>query len=422
MLEAPVAPPESTPREPDPGRGQAPARLPVLVIAPQPFYEDRGTCIAIRQVIEALDELGHPVDLVTYPLGREIALPQLRIHRSANPFRVRTVPIGFSLRKILLDVPLALAVRERLRRRRYLCIHAVEEASFIAVPLGRLLGVPTLYDMQSSLPEQMSQSAFFRWRPVRAALGRAEEWVLRHADLVVSSSGLAPRVQTVAPRTRVMQWQYAAVPPARSPNGSAELRRQLRIPPAAPIVLYSGTFEEYQGLPELLGAVPRVLEAVPETVFVLVGEGSAGSALARLASELLPPHALRFVPRQPRTRMPHFLAMADILVSPRSAQGGNLPLKIFDYLAAGRPILATDVPAHRTVLDESRACLAEPTAAGLGAAAVQLLKDAELRRRLREGAARYAEANLSWLGFVQSVGAIYSEIGRCAGRSGLPAA
>ena len=80
------------------------------------------------------------------------------------------------------------------------------------------------------------------------------------------------------------------------------------------------------------------------------------------------------------------------------------------------------MPAHRTVLDESRACLAEPTAAGLGAAAVQLLKDAELRRRLREGAARYAEANLSWLGFVQSVGAIYSEIGRCAGRSGLPAA
>ena len=66
------------------------------------------------------------------------------------------------------------------------------------------------------------------------------------------------------------------------------------------------------------------------------------------------PNACAVLPRQPRCRMAAFTELASVLVSPRS-HGSNFPLKIFDYLAAGKPIVATDVPAHRAVLDNSLA-------------------------------------------------------------------
>ncbi|HEX5386837.1 MAG TPA: glycosyltransferase, partial [Gemmatimonadales bacterium] len=122
----------------------------VLVVAPEPFYDDRGTPIAVLNVLRALRQLDYRVDVVTYPLGRPIKLPGVKIIRSANPFGIRHVPIGFSFRKLALDATLVPAIWRRLRRRRYDCIHAVEEAAFPAVLLGHLYGVPVIYDMQSS--------------------------------------------------------------------------------------------------------------------------------------------------------------------------------------------------------------------------------------------------------------------------------
>ena len=118
---------------------------------PQPFYEDRGTPIAVRQVLQALGELGRSVDLLTFPIGTDISVPGLSIFRSANPFGFRRVPIGLSLRKVILDVPLAWSLRQVVDPARYSCIHAVEEAAFPAAVLARRHGIPLLYDMQSSL-------------------------------------------------------------------------------------------------------------------------------------------------------------------------------------------------------------------------------------------------------------------------------
>ena len=70
----------------------------ILIVAPQPFFSDRGTPIAILQVIRALRELTYDVDVLTYPIGENLELPGVRIFRSSNPLRVRHVKIGFSWR------------------------------------------------------------------------------------------------------------------------------------------------------------------------------------------------------------------------------------------------------------------------------------------------------------------------------------
>jgi glycosyltransferase involved in cell wall biosynthesis len=176
------------------------------------------------------------------------------------------------------------------------------------------------------------------------------------------------------------------------------------------VIVYAGTFEPYQGLSTLLGAAGRVIEAVPDAIFVLVGgEGESAEAVRREASRLGLNGAVRVVGRRPRTEIPAYLAMAELLVSPRM-YGDNLPLKVFDYLAAGRPIVATDLPAHRALLDESRAVLTQPTAAALAAGIVDLLRAPHKAAELGRSARAYAARNLGWPRFVAMVEAVYDEV------------
>jgi glycosyltransferase involved in cell wall biosynthesis len=112
--------------------------------------------------------------------------------------------------------------------------------------------------------------------------------------------------------------------------------------------------------------------------------------------------------RQPRTKLPIYLAMADVLVSPREP-GGNLPLKIFDYMAAGKPIIAVDSPTHRTVLNNGNAMLVGHSAEQMAAAIVRLLRNPQEAARLGIAARQYAEANLSWKSFVELVSRVYDQ-------------
>ncbi len=389
----------------------------ILVVAPQPFYQDRGTPIALRQVLEALSELGHQVDLLTFPVGQDVDLPGLRILRTANPLGFSRVPIGLLPQKLLLDLTLVSTLRRLLRRERYSCVHALEEAAFPAAVLARRHGIPLLYDMQSSLPEQLQQLCPFRMTPLRQSLDAAERWLLNRADYVVSSAGLAERVGRIAPATPVREWRFPSHPVAAEPARAMALREELGIALDARVVLYSGTFEPYQGLPELVEAIPLVLAQAPETKFVLVGGDRAnGFASSEAVVPLLASGALRLIDRQPRSMIAAYHAMADVLVSPRT-YGGNLPLKVFDYLAAGRPIVATDIPTHRTVLTEERAVLVAPESGPIAAGILSLLTQPQRAAQIARAAGRYAREHLAWDAFVRSVEEIYQEVHRHASRS-----
>jgi glycosyltransferase involved in cell wall biosynthesis len=382
----------------------------VLVVAPQPFYQDRGTPICVRQVIDALTQLGFRVDVLTYPVGNNLPGNEVRLFRSSNPFRISHVPVGFSLRKLLLDGSLVFQLRRLIRTGNYRAVHAVEEAAFPAAFWGRRYGVPVIYDMHSSMAEQMSDLPLFRNRIGRAAFQRMERWLLKRATRVISSAGLAARVRAQVPQAQVREWEFSSELPPPDRGEVEQLRSSLEIAPHQKVVLYSGTFERYQGLRLLLAAVPRVLQQEPEAVFVLVGvDGEHGAARIEKIAREIPGHRLRLVPRQPREKIPAYFALADVLVSPR-IYGGNLPLKVFDYLAAGRPIVATDIPSHRSVLTDERAILVPPEPGPLAGAIVRLLHHPAVARRMADAGKEFAARRLGWSHFVRSVANLYESI------------
>jgi hypothetical protein len=130
----------------------------ILLLAPHPFYQASGTPIAVKLVLEFLSERGHSVDVLTYAEGADVQIPNCTVHRIRRVPGVRNIRAGFSFKKIVCDTLMVLACVGLMRRTRYDLVHAVEESAFIASGMGRLSGVPYVYDMDSSLAEQMVET------------------------------------------------------------------------------------------------------------------------------------------------------------------------------------------------------------------------------------------------------------------------
>jgi glycosyltransferase involved in cell wall biosynthesis len=243
--------------------------------------------------------------------------------------------------------------------------------------------------------------------PLRRAARRIEEWLFRTADVVVTSKGLAAQVREIRPAAKLFEWHFSGSLGADSLASQISLRNSLEIPSEAPVVLYSGTFTRYQGIDLFLKAAALLDAKASNPYFVLVGcEPGEAEAVRTMARTLEIEGKIRIVDRQPRSKIHAYFSMADVLVSPRIS-GDNVPLKIFDYLAADRPIVATDIPTHRTLLDERMAVLAAPNPVDLSDGIARVLQDSDLRERIRKGAREYARLHLGWSVFVDFLDQIH---------------
>src|SRR5580765_2184242 len=212
----------------------------ILMIAPEPFFEPRGTPFSEFHRIRALTALGHHVDLVTYPFGQSVSMPGLRVFRSLRPPFVDHVKIGPSLAKIPLDALLALSAVRRAFSGRYDAIHSHEEAGLVGALLALCLRVPHLYDMHSSLPQQLSNFAFSRSRVITSVFLAIERFMIRQSRVViVICPSLDETVKAIEPGARTVLIDNApgSAEDESTPEGAAAVRRSLNLDASTPIVL-----------------------------------------------------------------------------------------------------------------------------------------------------------------------------------------
>ena len=369
----------------------------ILMVAPQPFFRPRGTPFSVLHRIRALVMLGHTVELVTYPFGETPTLPGVQVHRASAPFFVSDVPIGPSLAKVALDVPLFRLASRLARTGRFDLLHTHEEAGWLGARLRHTTGLPHLYDMHSSLPQQLTNLGKFQFRPIVAGFQYLEDYTLRGSDGVIA---ICPELEDHVVATgfsrplamieNTMDFPVEAV----TPGAIAALRRRLAIG-AGPVVVYTGTLEAYQGLDLLLAAGPAVRAQLPGVTFVLVGGTTEqGEAVVRTATSIGVADSVRMVSSVPPNEVATYHQLADALVTTR-ARGTNTPLKLYQYLRAGRPIIATDIRSHTQVLDATVAELVAPDAASIAAGLIRVLGDPERAVRLSTSAARLARERYS---------------------------
>lgn len=393
----------------------------ILVVAPQPFYQERGTPIATRLLLEALQAAGHSVDVLTYHVGEDPKLSGVRVFRApAVPF-VRDVPIGFSLRKLVCDVALLWRLVTLTRRHRYDVLHAVEEAVFLSLLVrafvgGRStlgtnqldrLGCRVVYDMDSSLPEQLV-GKYAALRFVDSVLRRCERFAIAHSDLVLAvCDDLATRARAYATRTPVDVVEDVSLLDDDRAQGEVEdLRRGL--PSGAVLALYVGNLEHYQGVDLMLDAI-AMLESPPLKFVAVGGDPDAAAACRARVAALGLEAQVAFIGARPLSQLGALLAQADVLVSPRLT-GQNTPMKLYSYLAAGKAVLATRIRSHTQVLSDDNALLVEPTPAALARGLDLMLRSPDLRERLAHSARRLAATRYSLTQFRASIANAYQRI------------
>jgi len=381
----------------------------VLFVASQPFFQWRGSPIRVGFNVLALAESGFEVDLLTLPVGDERAIPGVRVVRAPNPFRVKNVSIGPSLVKLGFDGLLLREGFRLIRQRRYDVIHCVEDAGLVGVPLARRAGARLVFEKHS---DPRSYRAGLVRNLILRLYAHAEAFVIRRADAVIGTGpGLVRQITAVHPGARahhIFDIPSSLVEPDEASATAA--RARFCEGPEDVLIGFVGSFAVYQGVDLLFAAIPEVLADCAHARFLIIG-GTAEEIAQRRTDLAGRPGSerVRFAGKIPPDDLPHVLAACDVLLSPRGA-GVNTPLKLLDYLKAGRAIVATDTEANRLILDESTAVLVQPDPGEFARAICALVRDPARRAMLGRSGRRLIDARYNFNEFKRRLADCYAEL------------
>jgi glycosyltransferase involved in cell wall biosynthesis len=282
-----------------------------------------------------------------------------------------------------------------MRGTQYDLIHAVEEGAFIAAAMQRLSGTPYVYDMDSSLAEQLVD-AYPGFQFAFPALRRFEALAVRQSlGVLTVCAALEDVAQGHAPGKPIGRVEDTTLLPANQPHSSNGHGAESLLLPGvdgnSPVAMYVGNLEHYQGIGLLLEGFRHALVRVPAAQLVIVGGLRDDIAhYGRRAVQLGIASRVHFLGPRPITALEGLFRRADVLVSPR-LKGLNTPMKIYSYLDSGTAVLATRLRTHTQVLDDRTAYLVEPVPAALGDGLAELLSDPVLRERLARQAKAYVQ-------------------------------
>ena len=335
-----------------------------LVISPQPFFSYRGTPFSVYYRTLVTAELGVECDLLTYGQGLDVSLPGCRIYRIPALRWLGEIKVGPSLLKALLDSIMVLWTVALLLRRRYAVVHAHEEAVFWCMWLKPLFRFRLVYDMHSSLRQQLDNFEFVRLPFLRRLFARWEKLALKKAEAVITVCPALLQLarEQGAPVERSLLIENSIVDPVDvqvdETRRVGELvradaaRRWVEERKPSPTLIYAGTLEPYQGIDGLLEAFAQVARAMPGAALLIVGGLPRQIEKYRIMAAQM---GLAY-----RAFFAGWLSPADArdlsqrcaaAVSPRTA-GSNTPMKIYELIAHGVPLVATRIESHTQVLND----------------------------------------------------------------------
>lgn len=391
-------------------------RYRVLMIAPTSFFSDYGCHVRILEEARSLQRLGHSVTIVTYRNGRDV--PDLDIRRTLPiPWR-QHYEVGSSRHKIVFDALLGLKTLQLMATQRFDVIHAhLHEGALIGLILGRLFGLPVVFDFQGSLTEEMIDHHFLRrTSAVYPPLRRLEEWIDQASPLVLTSSSNAERIlvqdfrcnpNRIRPLPDCVDTStFAPITTEAMVQRNAD-RQRLGIPVDAQVIAYLGLLAEYQGTDLLLQAMQRIRQTHPNAYLLLMGFPRV-DYYQSVAHQLGIADRVIFTGRVPYGEAPAYLRLGDIAAAPKLSltEGAG---KLLNYMALGLPTVAFDTSVAREYLGASGAYAERGSVESLAAKLTHLLDDADGRQTLGKQLRQRAIDLYNWQRAAYKIVDVYAE-------------
>jgi glycosyltransferase involved in cell wall biosynthesis len=384
----------------------------VLMVAPTPFFGDRGCHVRILEEARALAPHGVEVLVATYHVGRDV--PGVPTARTPRLPWVRRLPVGFSPHKPYLDALLLATAARAARRFRPDVLHGhLHEGAALATVLGRLARRPAVADLQGSLTSELVDHGTLSAGGVLARLARAaERGIVRGpARLLASSARFARELaERWGGGDRVVPLPDGVDPDVFRPNLPVDdLRAALGLT-GQRVVVFLGVLTAYQGVDDLLAAWPAVVRAVPDAHLLLMGYPNDDHYRARVAAAGLG-RTVTVTGRIDYREAPRYLALGDVAVSAkRSATEANG--KLLNYMATGLPTVAYDGPVSREILGDAGVLVPHGDTAALGAACARLLSDAGERKWRGQALRERAVTLFGWPALGRRLLDVYRDVRR----------
>lgn len=268
-----------------------------------------------------------------------------------------------------------------------------------ALILAKLLRVPCVCEVNGEpVPDWFKERASFGPRLRHLLAGLA----LRHCEhVVVLTGGLRSLLHE---RYHVSLERIAVFPSGTDvqrfvPQDAVSARLQLGLQPSCPYIGFVGSFYRYQGLTCLLDAMALVKKACPTVHLLLVGDGEAMEELRQQAKRLDLERSITWTGRVPYGEVPAWIGAMSLCVAPfHRNRGETSPVKLFDYLACHRPVVASAIPSVVSAFTaESGVQLVPPDQPRLLAdAIIALLNNPGLCDAMGKQGRRFVESRFSW--------------------------
>jgi glycosyltransferase involved in cell wall biosynthesis len=375
-----------------------------------PLRGFKGASVHVREMVAALREQGHEVLLISPNAGEGNPLPDgAELLEVASPRWVKTIrrSLGRALgerwprlpkeaEELLFNGPLyrrALAALERFAPD--VIYERYSLFSIAGLFLARRLRVPHLLEINAPLRLERART---HGLALERAAGAVERLVFGHSDgLFVVSRALADYVlERGADGARVFVLPNG-VDTRRFRPLASPARARLGIPACAPVIGFAGSLKPWHGTDLLLEAFAAARRSHGDARLIIIGDGPEAESLRSQALRLGLHGAALFTGAVPHGEVPELLGAMDIAVAPyrRVPEFYFSPLKLYEYMAAGLPTVASDAgDIAEVVRDGENGLLVEPEdPSALGATLLRLLDDAALRARLGLAARRAAEGH-----------------------------
>jgi glycosyltransferase involved in cell wall biosynthesis len=285
---------------------------------------------------------------------------------------------------------------------------------------SRKLGIPFVLEVNADLLEQRK----FKGIPERGLRRLFAVWATRvcfsaAAKIICVSAGLKDHLSSKwnIEASKLTVLPCAADVEAFGSNHNSELVRRGLGLTSEPVVIWVGGFYPWHDLDLLLESFTQVLPRHPNAKLVLVGDGQTRPSVARKILQNGLRQAVIMTGAIAHTRVPEMLSMADVAVVPSapvpaSLGGTGTPLKLFEYMAAGKAIVATALnQATEVIQDGQNGLLVEAgDVNGFAEAMLTLLNDSVERGRLSQNARRQAVEQYSWERYTQRLEEVYRNV------------
>ena len=288
-----------------------------------------------------------------------------------------------------------------------------------AARVAKARGIPFVYEIRAFWEDAAVGNGTGSERSIKYQLTRAlENSVVGAADAVVTiceglrgdliARGVTPERITIAPNG--VDLTLFGEPAPRDPALAAELGLG-----EGPVIGFIGSFYDYEGLDDLIGAMPALIARQRDAKLLLVGGGPCADALRAQAEASPAAAAIRFVGRVPHTEVERYYALTDVLAYPRKASRLTdlvTPLKPLEAMAQGKLVAASAVGGHRELITDglTGTLFAPDDPQACADALADLLADRSGWDRRRAAGHAHVAANHDWARNVQRYRAVYQKL------------